>query len=35
MQRVYEMGRATGEKYLSRVQEYLASGKQKNLPDSL
>ncbi|MEE3374542.1 MAG: patatin family protein [Acutalibacteraceae bacterium] len=25
MQRVYEMGRATGEKYLSRVQEYLAS----------
>lgn len=25
MQRVYEMGRTTGEKYLSRVQEYLAS----------
>ena len=25
MQHIYEMGRATGEKYLSRVQEYLAS----------
>ena len=24
MQRVYEMGRSTGEKYLSQVQEYLA-----------